>query len=310
MELLAFVHSSVNYEDPTPDPELTLDIKVPSSAGVALAGVALAVAAVSASPSKASAATPAIAQGSSGDAVTNVQKALGIEADGQFGPITAAAVMDFQIRQGLKQVDGVVGKETATALGLDEKYQPTYFGFSGYVDTCSGCGLNVRSGPGINYRRIGGLPDGTYVETFGPVVERYYSWQRIGHNAWIATDYVEPSYYEPRGYYHNDCYDPCDHYYEPRSYYYDDCYDPCDHYYKPRSYYYDDCYDPCDHYYKPRSYYYDDCYDPCDHYYEPRRWAPCDHYYEPRSYYYDDCYDPCDRYYEPSGYYYDDCGCY
>jgi uncharacterized protein YraI len=292
MELLAFVHSSVNYEDPTPDPELTLDIKVPSSAGVALAGVALAVAAVSASPSKASAATPAIAQGSSGDAVTNVQKALGIEADGQFGPITAAAVMDFQIRQGLKQVDGVVGKETATALGLDEKYQPTYFGFSGYVDTCSGCGLNVRSGPGINYRRIGGLPDGTYVETFGPVVERYYSWQRIGHNAWIATDYVEPSYYEPRGYYHNDCYDPCDHYYEPRSYYYDDCYDPCDHYYKPRSYYYDDCYDPC------------------DHYYEPRRWAPCDHYYEPRSYYYDDCYDPCDRYYEPSGYYYDDCGCY
>jgi uncharacterized protein YraI len=274
MELLAFVHSSVNYEDPTPDPELTLDIKVPSSAGVALAGVALAVAAVSASPSKASAATPAIAQGSSGDAVTNVQKALGIEADGQFGPITAAAVMDFQIRQGLKQVDGVVGKETATALGLDEKYQPTYFGFSGYVDTCSGCGLNVRSGPGINYRRIGGLPDGTYVETFGPVVERYYSWQRIGHNAWIATDYVEPSYYEPRGYYHNDCYDPCDHYYEPRSYYYDDCYDPCDHYYEPRS------------------------------------WAPCDHYYEPRSYYYDDCYDPCDRYYEPSGYYYDDCGCY
>jgi hypothetical protein len=249
MEFLAFVHNALNYEDLTPDPEITLEIKMPGSAGVALAGVALAVATVSVSAGKASAATSALAHGTTGDAVTNVQKALGIEADGQFGAKTESAVMDFQIRQGLKQVDGVVGKETAIALGLDEKYTPTDLGV---VETCSGCGLNVRSGPGINYRRIGGLSDGTVVETFGPVVERYYDWQQIGDGAWVATDFVEP-YYAPTGY-GDDCYDD---YYEPRGY--DPCYDPCDRYYEPRSY--DPCYDPCDRYYEPRSY------DPCDCYY-------------------------------------------
>lgn len=254
MELLAFVHSSVNYEDPTPDPELTLDIKMSGSAGVALAGVALAVAAVSASPDKASAATPAIAQGSSGNAVTNVQKALGIQADGQFGARTEASVMDFQIRQGLKQIDGVVGKETATALGLDEKYTPTCFGGG---DDCGWGG-----GYGSDYRRIGGGYGGYVAVAFVPVVERYYGGYGGG-------------YYEPYGY--DSCYDydPCGDYYEPRGWgggCYDDCYDPCDHYYEPRGYYYE-------------PYRYDDCYDPCDHYYEPRGWDPCDHYYEPRGYY-------------------------
>lgn len=238
MEFLAFVQNAASYEDPTPDPELTLEIKIPGSTGVALAGVALAVAAVSASPSKAVAATSAIAQGSTGAAVTHVQKALGIEADGQFGSKTKAAVMDFQIRQGLKQVDGIVGQETATALGLDEKYQPTYLG---YVDTNTGIGLNVRSGPGINFRRIGGLEDGTVIETFGYPVERYYTWQRIGETAWVATDYVTP--------YYQTSYDPCDRYYEESSY------DPCDRYYQDYSY--EDCYGSPyddDYYYSPYSY--------------------------------------------------------
>ncbi len=289
MELLAFVHSSVNYEDPTPDPELTLDIKVPGSAGVALAGVALAVAAVSASPDKASAATPAIAQGSSGDAVTNVQKALGLQADGQFGPRTEASVMDFQIRQGLKQVDGVVGKETATALGLDEKYTPTCFGGGG-----GGWGDCGWGGYGADYRRIGGF--GGYVTvSYIPVVTRYYES------------------------YSYDCYDPCDDYYEPRGY--DDCYDPCDHYYEPSGW--DDCYDPCDNYYEPSGW--DDCYqpvswrprviwEPC---YEPVAYDPCydpcDRYYEPHGYYGGGYYGGYEPYYEGYGYGHGgcgDCGCY
>lgn len=293
MELLAFVHSSVNYEDPTPDPELTLDIKVPGSAGVALAGVALAVAAVSASPDKASAATPAIAQGSSGDAVTNVQKALSIQADGQFGPSTEAAVMDFQIRQGLKQIDGVVGKETATALGLDEKYTPTCFGGG---DECG------WGGHGSDYRRIGGGYGGYVTVAFIPVVQRYY--ESYGYDdCYDHGDYC----YEPRGWDHG-CYDDCyDHedYYEPRGWdrgCYDDCYDPCEDYYEPR-------------YYEPRGWghgCYDDCYDPCDHYYEPRGWDPCDDYYEPRGYY-GGGYGGCGGY-EPYGYddygYDGGCGCH
>ncbi|NJP08716.1 MAG: SH3 domain-containing protein [Leptolyngbyaceae cyanobacterium RU_5_1] len=236
MELLAFVHTAVNYEDPTPDPEVTLfdgnGLKVPSSAWTTLAGVAVAVATVSTSPNQAVAATPSYGTGSSGEEVTNIQKALGLQADGQYGPQTEAAVMDFQIRHGLKQVDGFVGKETATALGLDEKYRPVYLG---YVDTYSGIGLNVREGPGLDFRRIGGLPDGTVIDTYGEEIDRYgYTWQQVDYEEWVATDYVAP-YYEPVSYYDDDCY------YDDDSSY-DDDYD--DYRYQPVDYYDDSYYSP------------------------------------------------------------------
>lgn len=185
----------------------------------------MAMAAIGASPNQAMAATSAIASGSSGEAVTNIQSALGIEADGQFGANTEAAVMDFQIRQGLTGVDGVVGKETATALGLDENYKPVQLG---YVDTNSGIGLNVRSGPGLDYRRIGGLEEGTVIETFGYVVDRYgYEWQRVDSGAWVATDYVSYDYEEVS--WSDDCYNDC----------YSDCYEPVSWH---DDYYYDDYY--------------------------------------------------------------------
>lgn len=64
--------------------------------------------------------------GSSGDAVSLLQTIL-IEdgysvgstgVDGQFGPNTQAAVKQFQTDHGLTS-DGIVGAETASALGLD-----------------------------------------------------------------------------------------------------------------------------------------------------------------------------------------------
>jgi uncharacterized protein YraI len=132
-------------------------------------------------------------------------------------------------------VDGVVGKETATALGLDETYRPTYLG---YVDTNSGIGLNVRGGPGIDYRRIGGLDEGTVVETYGEVIEGYYyDWQRVAPDAWVAIDYVEP-YYQESGYY--DDYDYGYREYGYDGYYDGDCYEPVSYwdegYYSPYSY--------------------------------------------------------------------------
>ncbi|MBM0741878.1 peptidoglycan-binding protein [Phormidium sp. CLA17] len=231
MELLAFVHTAVNYEDSAPDPEVTvLDrecIKASGSALMTLAGAA--VVAVSVGSGNAMASTASYSAGASGDEVTHIQKALGIEADGAYGAKTEASVMDFQVRQGLKQVDGIVGKETATALGLDEKYKPVDLGV---VDTYSGIGLNVRSGPGLDYRRIGGLADGTVVDTYGQVVsyDHYgYSWQREAGGGWVATDYVS-DYYEPTSYeevsYHHDHYH--DHHHSDE--YYDDGY------YSPVSY--------------------------------------------------------------------------
>jgi cell wall-associated NlpC family hydrolase len=47
--------------------------------------------------------------------VAGVQRLLGVTADGDFGPITLAAVRDFQARHGLV-VDGQVGDHTLAAL--------------------------------------------------------------------------------------------------------------------------------------------------------------------------------------------------
>jgi len=52
-----------------------------------------------------------------GFSVKAVQSALGVSADGVFGPRTRRAVRSFQRRQGLV-VDGVVGPNTLAALGL------------------------------------------------------------------------------------------------------------------------------------------------------------------------------------------------
>lgn len=55
--------------------------------------------------------------GSVGDEVRRLQAKLGILADGDFGPITRAAVIDFQRFSNLAP-DGIAGPLTLTALGL------------------------------------------------------------------------------------------------------------------------------------------------------------------------------------------------
>lgn len=55
--------------------------------------------------------------GSTGDAVALVQKKVGVKADGWFGPITEAAVKDYQRSEGLVP-DGIVGPITMKAMRL------------------------------------------------------------------------------------------------------------------------------------------------------------------------------------------------
>jgi peptidoglycan hydrolase-like protein with peptidoglycan-binding domain len=75
--------------------------------------------AVSGTPQQPVAAAPALPplqqQGSRGSDVARIQRLLGIPADGIFGPQTAGAVRAFQLAHHL-QVDGIVGRQTWTAL--------------------------------------------------------------------------------------------------------------------------------------------------------------------------------------------------
>jgi hypothetical protein len=57
----------------------------------------------------------AIKKGSKGGAVIELQKKLGLEADGLFGPATEIAVMKFQAENGLL-ADGIVGAKTWAKL--------------------------------------------------------------------------------------------------------------------------------------------------------------------------------------------------
>lgn len=60
---------------------------------------------------------PVLRRGDRGDAVQALQRSLGIDPDGDFGPKTEAAVRLYQADQGLT-IDGIVGKQTRIALGL------------------------------------------------------------------------------------------------------------------------------------------------------------------------------------------------
>jgi peptidoglycan hydrolase-like protein with peptidoglycan-binding domain len=58
-------------------------------------------------------------KGLSGEPVRRLQKKLGVEADGTFGPGTEKALKDWQTKNGLS-ADGVAGPDTFMAMGLYE----------------------------------------------------------------------------------------------------------------------------------------------------------------------------------------------
>lgn len=62
---------------------------------------------------------PTLKRGGHSPAVAELQRLLGLVADGIFGPATEAAVVAFQLSRGLKD-DGVVGPQTWAALAEED----------------------------------------------------------------------------------------------------------------------------------------------------------------------------------------------
>jgi len=61
-----------------------------------------------------------LSRGAMGDAVKEIQQALGIQADGIFGPRTEQAVKEFQAAHGL-DADGIVGPRTRAKIPTEKK---------------------------------------------------------------------------------------------------------------------------------------------------------------------------------------------
>ena len=60
-----------------------------------------------------------LGRGMAGEPVKLLQKKLGVDVDGQYGPATEKAVRDFQAKEKIA-VDGIAGPDTFTHMGLPE----------------------------------------------------------------------------------------------------------------------------------------------------------------------------------------------
>jgi len=110
---------------------------------------------------------------SSGVSVSALQRALGVPADGVYGPQTRRALMAFQRAHGLL-VDGVVGTRTLQALGLG----------SGTLDTSSGAPGSSSSSTLERIARCESGGDPTAISPTGEYRGKYQfsraTWRSIG----------------------------------------------------------------------------------------------------------------------------------
>lgn len=113
---------------------------------------------------------------SGSSSVSDVQKALGVPADGVFGPQTSDAVKHFQSAHGLT-ADGVVGPATAQALGISAPSDPLREHHSS--SSSSGGGSDSSGSSSVIARMIAGADH---------IADLPYVWGG-GHGSFVASGY-------------------------------------------------------------------------------------------------------------------------
>ena len=137
-------------------------------------------------------------QGSTGYNVRTIQTELrnrgffprNVSSTGYYGSITKRAVMNFQRANGLR-ADGVAGPATLRAMGYagvgGSNPVDQFYSGNGVVRVNSR--LNVRSGPGTEYRVLGTLPPGQSVS----LVSEQNGWYQLDTpegQYWVHSRYV------------------------------------------------------------------------------------------------------------------------
>jgi Transglycosylase-like domain/Putative peptidoglycan binding domain len=96
----------------------TTHLSIPwRSAAIAVLGASLALAGGASAASAAGSGGATASATANGSSVAAIQRALGVKADGIYGPRTRRAVRAFQRKHGLV-ADGIAGPQTLRALGL------------------------------------------------------------------------------------------------------------------------------------------------------------------------------------------------
>jgi peptidoglycan hydrolase-like protein with peptidoglycan-binding domain len=121
--------------------------------------------------------------GSSSDSgnssVSDVQKALGIPADGDFGPQTADAVKHFQRAHGLTD-DGVVGPATAEALGISAPSTPLHEHHASSSSSSSSSSGSSSDGTSSAMARM--------IAAANQIADTPYVWGG-GHGSFVSSGY-------------------------------------------------------------------------------------------------------------------------
>lgn len=101
----------------TPTRALGLGVAAVAAAGITAPMMATSATAAPAVTTTRTAFSGTVSYGDRGSTVTQIQRKVGVSADGAFGPATLAAVKSWQRSHGLS-ADGVVGPRTGSAMGL------------------------------------------------------------------------------------------------------------------------------------------------------------------------------------------------